>query len=174
MLTLVIGTNRPNSKSIEIAKYYQNILTEKNVDFQTIDLTQLPADFTETALYSNNGKNQVFNILRAKIETGSKFLFFIPEYNGSFPGVLKAFIDGQGYPNPLNHKKAALVGFGDGTMGGALAVSHFTDILNYLGVSVLAQKIKIPSLKKNFVEGQITDATLQKFINEQIDLFLKF
>lgn len=174
MLTLIIGTNRPNSKSVEIAKYYQNILEAKSIDFQIIDLANLPADFTETALYGNNGKNERFNLLKSKIETGTKFLFFIPEYNGSFPGVLKAFMDGQGYPNPLNYKKAALVGFGDGAMGGALAVSHFTDILNYLGVSVLAQKIKIPALKRNFVDGQITDPTLQKFINEQIDLFLKF
>jgi chromate reductase, NAD(P)H dehydrogenase (quinone) len=174
MITIVVGTNRRSSKSKEVAQFYQQLLTTLNTDSQLVDLADLPDDFARSALYENNGKNDVFNALRHVVETSDKYVFIVPEYNGSFPGVLKTFIDGLGYPNALVHKKAALVGISDGVQGGALALSHLTDIFSYLGLNVLAQRVKIPFMKRNFVEGQITDAFINKLINEQAQLLVKF
>ena len=75
-----------------------------------------------------------------KIQSCDKFVFVVPEYNGSFPGVFKAFVDGLKYPASFKDKKCALVGISSGTQGGALALSHLTDIFNYLGMNVLALK----------------------------------
>ena len=41
----------------------------------------------------------------------------MPQYNGSFPGVFKAFIDGYAYPNVFKGDKAALVGVSKGFRG---------------------------------------------------------
>ena len=82
-----------------------------------------------------------------QIDQCEKFVFITPEYNGSFPGVLKAFIDGMRFPGTFEGKKCALVGISAGTQGGALAMSHLTDIFNYLGMTVLANKPRLPLLE---------------------------
>jgi chromate reductase len=101
-------------------------------------------------------------------------VFIVPEYNGSFPGVLKVFIDGLNFPNSFIHKKTAIVGISDGVQGGAIALSHLTDIFHYLGLNVLAQKVKIPFLKKNFVDGKIVDPLIKNLIEGQAQLIAKF
>lgn len=173
MITIVVGTNRKNSKTTQVAGYYQRLLAQLGAESQLLDLAALPADFTASALYENAGKNQVFNDLRLRLERSDKYVFVVPEYNGSFPGVLKAFIDGLSYPSKLANKQAALVGLSDGVQGGALALSHLNDIFSYLGLNVLAQRVKIPLMKKNFQEGQVTDAFIVQLLHEQAALLAK-
>ncbi|WP_234734869.1 NADPH-dependent FMN reductase [Tellurirhabdus bombi] len=172
MITIVSSTNRRDNKSIQVAYYYQNLLSQKGVESRILDLTELPSDFIETALYGS--KNERFNELRYIMETAEKYVFVIPEYNNSFPGVLKAFIDGLSYPNALAHKKCALVGISDGVQGNALGLSHITDVFNYLGMHVMAQKVRIPLMKKNFLDHEIQDAFIRKLVDEQAELFLHF
>jgi NAD(P)H-dependent FMN reductase len=173
MITIVVGTNRKNSKTTQVAAYYQHLLAQLGAESQILDLAALPTDFTTSALYENAGKNRIFNELRAQLEHSDKYVFIVPEYNGSFPGVLKAFIDGLSYPSKLAHKQAALVGLSDGVQGGALALSHLTDIFSYLGLNVLAQRVKIPLMKKNFQQGEVTDAFISQLLHEQASLLAK-
>ncbi len=172
MITIVVGTNRPKAKSKEIAIYYQQLLNELGAKSQILDLENLPADFTISALYGN--KNSDFETLKIKMREAEKYVFIVPEYNGSFPGILKTFIDGLSYPNEILHKKAALVGISDGVQGGALALSHLNDIFNYLGLNTLAQRVKIPFLKKNFVNGEITDPLISQLMKDQAKLLVAF
>jgi chromate reductase, NAD(P)H dehydrogenase (quinone) len=174
MISIIIGTNRPNSMSKKVAFYYKALLDKQNVENQIVDLSLLPADFTVSALYAKAGTNEAFNILKQMIESSEKFVFVVPEYNGSFPGVLKTFIDGLSFPQSLIHKKAALVGISSGVQGGAMALSHLTDIFHYLGLNVLAQKVKIPNLSKNFVNNEITDPLIKSLIEDQAKLISKF
>lgn len=173
MISIIASTNRVPSVSLQIANYYSSILSEKGIDNEVIDLAQLPHDFAFSALYNNSGKNEVFNAIAEKIKESDKFLFVVPEYNGSFPGVLKTFIDGLPYPNPIKGKEAALTGISSGPMGTALGLSHLTDILNYLGVFVNPVKVRIPSIEKKFnsTEG-ITDKFVSDLIEEQLRSFL--
>jgi chromate reductase, NAD(P)H dehydrogenase (quinone) len=174
MITIVVGTNRRRSKSKQVAIFYQKMLSNLNAESQILDIAELPDDFIRTALYENNGKNESFNAYRQMIKDSDKYVFIVPEYNGSFPGALKVFIDGLGYPSELLHKKAALVGISDGVQGSALALSHLNDIFNYLGMNVLAQRVKIPFMKKNFLEGEIKDTLINQLIHEQAELLVRF
>lgn len=174
MIAIVVGTNRNDSKSRELADYYRGEIEAKGEVCRVVDLINLPADFTVSALYDNNGKNEEFNKLRQVPEQADKVLFIIPEYNGSYPGVLKAFIDGFGYPNPLKNKKAALVGIASGNLGASLAMSHFTDMLNYLGCHVYAVKPRIFPISKQLQEGEIADDLMQQVIHEQVEGFINF
>lgn len=174
MITIVVGTNRPRSKSRKMAEFYKKLLKRLEVESQIMDLTELPENFTVSALYQNSGKNEKFNAIRKKMEDASKYIFILPEYNNSIPGVFKAFIDGLSYPNALQHKKCALVGISDGVAGNAIGLSHITDIFNYLGMHVLAQKVRIPFMKKNFIEGEVTDEFINKLIMDQAQHLIKF
>ena len=174
MVTIVVGTNRRKSISKKIAEYYQSILVSKNVDCQIVDLVDLPIDFTRTALYENNGKNEIFNGIRDRVQASEKLVFIVPEYNGSFPGILKSFIDGLKFPEGLRDKKAALVGVSSGIQGGVLAMSHLTDIFNYLGMNILALKPKLAEIEQHFSDGKITNNLYNQLLNDQIEKLIAF
>lgn len=174
MITIIAGTNRSNSISSQLAAEYQALLAAHNTPSQILDLSELPVDFIFSALYSNTGKNQVFNEITAKLQLSEKFVFIVPEYNGSFPGVLKAFIDGMDYPNPLRDKKAALVGISSGVQGASLALSHLTDILNYLGMHVLAQKPRLAKIEESMTESSLKNKLYIQLLEEQVDALLRF
>jgi chromate reductase len=174
MITIISGTNRVPSNSIKIAEYYKKLLESHGAESQILDLSKLPERFIFSALYENTGKDPEFNTLTEYIKNSDKFVFIVPEYNNSFPGVLKGFIDGLSYPNTFKNKKGALVGISSGVMGAALALSHLTDILNYLGMNVLAIKPRIPRVENNFKDGVILDPFVASLIENQVTAFLEF
>lgn len=173
-ITIISGTNRDNAVSLQIANQYMEMLTEKKCEVSLVDLNSLPDDFTSTALYDQAGKNDDFNVMRNTMSNAEKFIFIVPEYNGSFPGVLKAFIDGLKFPQTFKDKKAALVGLSSGVQGGGLAVSHLTDILNYCGTHVLALKLKLSRIEHNMTNGKVSDSLYLELIEEQVEKFLLF
>ena len=175
MITIVCSTNRINSVSKKICEQYTQLLAAKGIDSTIIDLRDLPKDFTTSALYENSGKNEQFNPFRLLMKESQKFIFVVPEYNGSFPGVLKAFIDGLEYPDTFKNKKCALVGLSSGLQGGGLALSHLTDIFNYCGMHVLAQKPKLAMIEANTDEEmKINNARYLKMIETQVDALIAF
>jgi len=147
MITIVCGTNRKNSITKKISLQCKGLLSDMHIESHIIDLADLPDDFVVSALYENAGKNPQFNTFRDIIDRSEKFMFVVPEYNGSFPGVLKAFIDGMRYPGAFHNKKCALVGISSGSQGAGIALSHLTDIFNYMGMHVLAFKAKLSQIE---------------------------
>lgn len=174
MITIVCGTNRKNSITQKVAVFYDDILRKKGEETTIINLEDLPSDFIETALYENVGKNNVFNAFQNQIDNCEKFVFITPEYNGSFPGVLKAFIDGMRFPGTFEGKKCALVGLSAGSQGGALAMSHLTDIFNYLGMNVLASKPRLPLLDSKMDGTKIIDKEYIQLLEEQAEQLIGF
>ncbi len=171
---IVCGTNRKNSVSKIISGIYQNLLEDHGVTAEVIDLAELPADFTRSALYENAGKNDDFNVYRAKMLEAQKYVFIVPEYNGSFPGVLKAFIDGLQFPNTFPDKKCALVGLSSGVQGAGLALSHLTDIFNYCGMNVMALKPKLARIEENMTAEEIDNALYKELLEQQVEKLIRF
>ena len=174
MIKIFVGTNRKNSVSLRIAELYQKILQEKGESAEILELADLPIDFVATALYENNGKNPEFNAFHDRIKAGKKYVFIVPEYNGSFPGVLKTFIDGMTYPNTFRNKKCALVGISSGIGGGGIALSHLTDIFHYLGMHVLALKPKLAKIEQNMSDNLLTNRLYLELLHTQADMLLEF
>lgn len=174
MIKIIVGTNRKNSVSKLIAALYQQILLDKGVGSEILDLENLPSDFIENALYENNGKHERYNEFHDKLVDGSKFVFIVPEYNGSFPGVLKSFIDGMTYPNAFRNKKCALVGISSGIGGGGIAMSHLTDIFHYLGMHVLALKPKLAKIEQNLSDNLLTNRLYMDLLQTQAGMLLEF
>ena len=174
MTTIIVGTNRTEAVSRQVAEYYQTLLTQRDIPNQLLDLHQLPADFLTTALYENNGQNAAFNALSTMIADSEKLVFIVPEYNGSFPGILKTFIDGLTYPSPLQDKKCALVGLSSGMQGGGIALSHLTDVLNYLGTQVLALKPKLALIEKYFDGRAFSHRIYREVLDTQADQLVAF
>lgn len=174
MIGIIIGTNRNNSLSRKVGNYYQNLLKTFGEESQIIDLSELPTDFAFSALYHNSGKNEVFNNFQKIIDETKKFVFIVPEYNGSFPGVLKTFFDGLRYPDTFNDKKAALVGISAGVLGNAVGLGHLNDILSYMGTDVLGLRLKLGSMKTHFEGDEFTFEVYRNFLEKQAKAFIAF
>jgi len=174
MITIISSTNRKNSISKQVALQYQEILESMGVPSTLIDLEHLPADFITSALYENQGTNVDFNPILNQMKEAQKFVFIVPEYNGSFPGILKTFLDALDFPDTLKGKKCALVGLSSGIQGGVMAMSHLTDIFNYLGMHVLANKPKLMQINAKMENGKITDESYLRRLKEQANALVAF
>ena len=139
-------TNRPHALTTTVATYYAALLQRKKVPTTLLKLVDLPADFTSTALYANKRKNPAFNRFLDLLDRFQKYVWIVPQYNGSFPGVLKAFLDGYAVPNVFAGKKCALVGVSKGKQGAVMGLSHLTDILHYLGMTIYPMQPKLSEM----------------------------
>jgi NAD(P)H-dependent FMN reductase len=165
MYTIISGTNRVGSHTEQVAKEYQRILKNKNIDANIFSLKELDT------LHRSEG------ILKAEIEIlipTEKFIFIIPEYNGSYPGVLKAMIDNSDIRKVWNYKKALLTGVATGRAGNLRGMDHLADTLHYMKMNVFYNKLPISVIDKVMdEEGRLNDETI-KAVNKQIDEFLIF
>lgn len=173
-IIILVGTNRKNSMSRHIADYYHGILQKLGVPSEILDLSGLPPDFVTTALYENTGKNPEFNQYKEVVERAKKMVFIVPEYNNSYPGVLKAFIDGMSYPSGLSNKKVALVGISANHQGGALALSHLNDIFSYLGTNTLALRVKLAQIRNYWKEGTLHNDLYNMLLQQQAQQLVDF
>ncbi len=165
MYTIISGTNREGSHTEKVAHEYQKILKNKNVDAQLFSLKGI------NALYRSE------EIIKAENEIlipTQKFIFIIPEYNGSYPGVLKALIDNSGIKNVWNYKKALLTGVATGRAGNLRGMDHLSDTLHYMKMHVFYNKLPISVIDKVMDEkGRFNNETM-KAINRQLDEFILF
>ncbi|SMC57419.1 NADPH-dependent FMN reductase [Pedobacter africanus] len=173
MVTIISGTNRPGSNTLKLAQYYQKTLAEKGLQTTLFNLEELPENLIATDLYGKRSAS--FENIQNLITQTSKFLFIIPEYNGSFPGVLKTFIDACNFPESFYDKKAALVGLSSGKYGNIRGIDHFGGVCSYLHLNVLPLRIHIAAIKTELNEnGDLFKEDTLKFTGQQMDKFIAF
>lgn len=173
MITIISGTNREGSYTLKLAEYYQRQLSAKGYDTSLLPLTMLPDHLIRTDLYGN--RSEAFQPIQDIITLTTKFLFIFPEYNGSFPGILKTFVDACKFPESFYGKKAALVGLSSGKYGNVRGVEHFTGICHYINMHVLPLRIHIPGIHLEFDEtGNLFREDTLRFTDQQIDQFISF
>ncbi|GAA4929365.1 NADPH-dependent FMN reductase [Mucilaginibacter defluvii] len=173
MITIISSTNREGSATLKLAEYYKKRLTEKGQQAQVFSLEALPPTLIATDLYGK--RSEAFKPIQELVTATQKFIFIIPEYNGSFPGILKVFIDACAWPDSFYEKKAALVGVSSGKYGNIRGVDHFTGVCNYMHLHVMPLKLHIPLISKEFdTEGNLFNADTIKYTEEQLDKFIKY
>lgn len=173
MITIVSGTNRKNSHTLMVANYYQKEFQKRGIEANLFSLENLPPTIIVSDLYG--ARSEAFSPIQELITKTNKFLFVIPEYNGSFPGVLKVLIDACAFPESFYGKKVALTGVSSGKYGNIRGIDHFTGVCNYCHMHVLPLKLHIPSIHLELDEkGMIFKADTLRFTSEQIDKFLAF
>lgn len=164
--TIISGTNRTGSNTIRVARQYENMLKAKGINPQFISLENLDVNHRNEALIAL--ENEI-------LIPSTKFIFVTPEYNGSFPGVLKAMIDNTDIERVWWGKKALLTGVSTGRAGNLRGMEHLTGVLHYLKMNVHHNKLPISVVNKLLNSGHtIEDPLTLKAINNQLDEFIKF
>lgn len=165
MYTIISGTNRVGSHTEKVAKEYQRLLAEKNIDAQVISLQNLNV---------LDRSPEIKQLEKDFLIPTKKFIFIVPEYNGSYPGVLKSLIDNSDIKKAWHFKKALLTGVATGRAGNLRGMDHLADVLHYLKMNVHYNKLPISVIDKVMDEnGLFNDPTL-KVVNEQISDFIDF
>jgi chromate reductase, NAD(P)H dehydrogenase (quinone) len=164
MITIISGTNRKYSNTYKIAREYQYLLQQKGIEacifsLEDVNLLQYDAAFEKI-------ENEIL------IPT-THFIIISPEYNGSFPGVLKLLFDNSRSHEIWFHKKALLTGVATGRAGNLRGMDHLADVLNYLKITVHPNKLPISTVNSVIdKDGKIIDDNTQKAINQQLDEFI--
>jgi len=166
MYTIISATNRIGSHSEKVASKYQLILKAKGINSQLFSLKNL--NVLE--------KNDDFSSAEKEfLIPAEKFIFIMPEYNGSYPGVLKAMIDISDIKESWWHKKALLVGVSTGRAGNLRGMDHITGSLNHMGIIVHPNKLPLSNIDKIMDEdGTITDKATLQAMDQQVAEFIKF
>ncbi len=174
MITLINATNRPDNQTQIVARAYKELLELRGLEVQYFSLQNLPFEYlkldSEKTAAEKNGLDE---IIEQYIAASSKLIVISPEYQGSFTGIFKLFLDFV-KPEYFHGKKIALVGVSNGRAGNLRGLDHLTNIFNYLQANVLAQKLPISSLNSIVKEGKLTDSGILKAIENQLNFFEKF
>jgi len=173
MITIFCATNRPNSNTKLIAQNYKELAEDQGSEAKVYSFEDLPSDFTLAENYGESPES-FSQVLKEMIEPVGRFVFVVPEYNGSYPGITKLFLDTI-RPGIWEGKRAALVGVASGRAGNLRGMDHLAAVLNYLKMEVYSQKIPLSSVHKHLDEsGKIISAEYNDLLNQQIKEFLKF
>ena len=152
MITVISGTNRKGSRCKIFARQYfeflRDYLGEEEVQF--LALEDISQEWLAADMYIEERQDPELAAIQDQYILGAQaFVFISPEYNGSFPGALKLFIDGcsvREYASNFKGKKAALVGVATGRAGNLRGMSHLAGVLNYLGTITMPDQLPISSI----------------------------
>jgi chromate reductase, NAD(P)H dehydrogenase (quinone) len=166
MILVISGTNRKGSKTLQVARHYEKVLTDKGEIVKLLSLEQL----------TTTTRNTDFELLEAEyLKPATKYIILSPEYNGTFTGILKLMIDISDVRNVWHHKKVALVGVSEGRAGNLRGLDQLTNALNYLKMNVMANKVPISGISKLLdAAGNVIEEGTREVIETQIDEFIKY
>lgn len=138
MITIISGTDRPQSQTRRVAQLVENHFKSNKIETQLIDLTQLPKDLFSGAFYFNAPAE--FKPFQDKILNTDGIVTVTPEYNGSFPGALKYFIDMLKFPDSFRNMPCAFIGVAGGRFGALRSVEQLAMIYQYREAHIFAKR----------------------------------
>jgi len=172
-ITIISGTNRPNSNTEIVSRFCYEELSKTGLSVKFLSLMDLPESIAFSEMYGKRTP-EFEKLVNDYFVESSKFLILSPEYNGSFPGILKTLIDSI-HPKIWNFKKAGLIGVSDGRAGNLRGIEHLTLIMHYLKVHVFYNKLPISSISKLINEQrELSDEDTKKVIGNYLEMFVKF
>lgn len=179
MITVISGSNRQNSECLQFAKKFHEMLSESSdAEVKLLALEDIPHDWFFPGMYVK--KNQAESLRQIQDEyiiPAQKFMIVTPEYNGSYPGVLKLFLDAlsvREYTATFKWKKVALAGVASGRAGNLLGLDHLAAVLNHLGMVTLPHRLPISRIN-SLMEGQeIIDEGTIGVMEKHVDQLINF
>jgi NAD(P)H-dependent FMN reductase len=165
-IPVILGTTRKGRMSAYAAQFvFSELQKRPGVTTELIDIAQLkiPVDDAGEAT-----KDPLF---AAAMERADAIVIVSPEYNHSFPGLLKHVLDSC--LKEYIHKAAGIVGVSAGAFGGARVIENLQPVLRELGLVSIFWDVNFGTIGKVFDrDGRLLDQAYvgrtDKFLNELI------
>src|SRR5699024_8998755 len=133
-LSIVSGTDRPGSNALRVSEYLKRKYEQKGVSAAVTDLQNFPLNQVKGGKYGRELPEVDRFVARVTQKDG--IVIISPEYNGSFPGILKLFLDYFPYPGSMYKRPVALVGESEGSFGALRAIEQLQQVMGYYNAHV--------------------------------------
>ncbi len=164
MITIISGTNRTGSRTLQVATHYYNLLQHLGQEVHLVSLVG----------YDVLTRNEEVKQLETELLIPSeKFIFVMPEYNYGMPPAMLNAIDFVF--SEWNYKPAALVSYG-GISGGLRSAQMSKLVLTTVKLVPLTEAISIPFFAKKINEDGvfISDKLIDSSYDIMMDELLKW
>lgn len=173
MITMVVGTNRPGSKTRAVATQVEGIYRELSTPLKVLDLANLPAEIFHPSSYAQ--KPTSFLPFSEGVLQSSGLVIVTPEYNGSMPGVLKYFIDMLKFPESFERRPVCFVGVAAGMWGALRPIEQLQAIFGYRNAYIFPERVFIARIGDQLDErGKLKDPELIERVRAQQKGFIEF
>jgi chromate reductase, NAD(P)H dehydrogenase (quinone) len=149
-ILVLAGSTRKDSIHRKLARLAVEALHAVGVDATFADLRDYTMPVYDGDLEAEQGLPPAAKALKELARSSDGFVIASPEYNGSFPAVLKNSIDWISRPEPgerslevFRGKVAAILSASPGPGGGRRVLKHLRELLEMIGVSVIPQELSI-------------------------------
>ena len=144
-IPVILGTSRKGRASVHAAKLLADLLNRRaGVRSEVIDIASLPLPVDDAG---EAIKSAAFS---AMISAADGLVIVAPEYNHSFPGLLKHALDSC--LSEYIHKAVGLVGVSAGPFAGIRVVQGLLPVMRELGLVTIFWDINIGQVGKVFAE----------------------
>lgn len=171
MKYIISGTNRPGSKTLMTAKHIQKMYADAGETVEIIDLQEMGLGDV-IGHYGDTAPDPMKAAIQ-KINKADGLIVVVPEYNGSFPGAFKYFIDHWSYPNSFEFRPVCFVGIG-WTFGGLRPVEHLQGVFGYRNAFMYPERVFMMNGPKYITPEAINDENVVKLLRSQVTGFQKF
>jgi NAD(P)H-dependent FMN reductase len=156
-----------------VAQILKEMYDAHKLKAELYSLAELPIEVFDPGVYAS--KPAVFQAVQQRVVESAGLHVVTPEYNGSFPGILKYFIDLLKFPESFNHKPAAFTGLSLGMFGALRPVEQLQMVFSYRNAHLYPDRVFIPGFSKQLgPEGRLVDPELVKRLSAQAGGFGKF
>jgi len=165
-IPVILGTTRKGRMSAHAARFMvHQIEKRRNIATELIDISALPMPIDDAG---EDIKNAAFS---NKMALADALVIVTPEYNHSFPGLLKHVLDSC--LKEYIHKAAGIVGVSAGPFGGVRAIQDFLPVIRELGLVNIFWDVNFGNVASVFDEsGKLLEGAFikraDKFIDELI------
>lgn len=174
MITVISGTNRVGNNTIKIARHVAALYRGMGETVALLDLQELPAAAYVPEVFGEKPA-ALSDGFTDKVLASDGLVVLIPEYNGSFPGILKHFVDLLPFPESFDCRPVAFIGLAAGYHGALRAVEQMQMVFAYRNAYLFNRRVFIPSVYKVLGDdGELTDADLKQRLEEQAIRFQAF
>ena len=164
---VILGTSRQGRASEHAAGFVVDHVSKRpDIRTELIDIRNIRLSIDDAGEALKDSK------FSATVNEADALIFVVPEYNHSFPGLLKHVLDTN--LKEYIHKAAGICGVSAGPFGGARMIQNFLPVLRELGMVTIFSDVYFGSAGKLFDQatGNITDSAyagrLDKFLNELV------
>lgn len=172
-ILIISGTNRPGSNALKIARILEGHYQKAGAPVALYSLAEMPAEIFNPSSYAS--KPQAWAAVQQRVVDSLGLHVVTPEYNGSFPGVLKYFVDMLKFPESFERKPVAFTGEAAGMWGGLRSVEQLQQIFGYRNALIYCDRVFIPGVvQKIDAEGKLLDSAIDDRLAKQAAGFASF
>jgi NAD(P)H-dependent FMN reductase len=173
MILIISGTNRPDSNTRKVAGHVEGIYETLGVEFQVLDLTELPPEIFSPTSYAD--KPADFQRFSNAILASDGIVLVTPEYNGGIPGILKYFIDMLPFPESFERRPVCFVGVAAGIWGALRPIEQLQAIFGYRNAFIYPERVFIPGIGNQLdPSGTFIRDDIPKRLKQQAAGFVEF